>query len=186
MLVRLLFACLSIIVPAVAAAQSGGTAHLYAYTVKDRAAFEAGYRQHLRWHAAHADKLAWFAWYVTNGDRAGAFVDGTFGTTPDGLATGRSGRQPMALRLAPIPRAMAPTSGPMPDPMFRRSAMKVGNCGARRAARRHSNSGGREHIFTSMRSPRTTKPHSRLPLPRDHCRARPGIATSTERRDAIC
>ena len=86
MLVRLLFACLSIIVPAVAAAQSGGTAHLYAYTVKDRAAFEAGYRQHLRWHAAHADKLAWFAWYVTNGDRAGAFVDGTFGTTPDGLA----------------------------------------------------------------------------------------------------
>ena len=86
MLVRLLLACLPIVVPAVATAQSGGTAHLYAYTVKDRAAFEAGYRQHLRWHAAHADKLAWFAWYVTSGNRAGAFVDGTFGTTPDGLA----------------------------------------------------------------------------------------------------
>ena len=86
MLVRLLLACLPIVVPAVAAAQTGGTAHLYAYTVKDRVAFEAGYRQHLRWHARHADKLAWFAWYVTNGDRAGAFVDGTFGTTPDGLA----------------------------------------------------------------------------------------------------
>jgi hypothetical protein len=86
MLVRTLLACLPIVVPTVAAAPSGGTAHLYAYTVKDRAAFEAGYRQHLRWHADHADKLAWFAWYVTNGDRAGAFVDGTFGTTPDGLA----------------------------------------------------------------------------------------------------
>jgi len=86
MLVRTLLACLPIVAPAVAAAQTGGTAHLYAYTVKDPAAFEAGYRQHLRWHAAHADKLAWFAWYVTNGDRAGAFVDGTFGTTPDGLA----------------------------------------------------------------------------------------------------
>jgi hypothetical protein len=86
MLVRTLLACLPIVIPAVATAQSGGTAHLYAYTVKDRAAFEAGYRQHLRWHARHADKLAWFAWYVTSGDRAGAFVDGTFGTTPDGLA----------------------------------------------------------------------------------------------------
>lgn len=86
MLVRMLLACLAIVVPTVAAAQSGGTAHLYAYRIKDRAAFETGYRQHLRWHARHADKLAWFAWYVTKGDRAGAFVDGTFGTTPDGLA----------------------------------------------------------------------------------------------------
>lgn len=86
MLVRTLLACVPIAIPAVAAAQSGGTAHLYAYTVRDRAAFEAGYRRHLRWHADHADKLAWFAWYVTNGDRAGAFVDGTFGTTPVGLA----------------------------------------------------------------------------------------------------
>ncbi|MBW8840935.1 MAG: hypothetical protein JF608_03820 [Sphingomonadales bacterium] len=86
MLARTLLACLPIVIPTVAAAQSGGTAHLYAYRIKDRAAFEAGYRQHLRWHARHADKLAWFAWYVTSGDRAGSFVDGTFGTTPDGLA----------------------------------------------------------------------------------------------------
>jgi hypothetical protein len=86
MLARTLLACLPIVIPAVATAQSGGTAHLYTYTVKDRAAFEAGYRQHLRWHADHADKLAWFAWYVTSGDRTGAFVDGTFGTTPDALA----------------------------------------------------------------------------------------------------
>ena len=75
-----------IALPATAFAQAGGTAHLYAYTVKDRPAFERGYRRHLRWHARHADKLAWFAWYVTSGDRAGAFVDGTFGTTPEGLA----------------------------------------------------------------------------------------------------
>lgn len=86
MLVRLLAVSTLIAAPTVAAARSGGTAHLYAYTVKDRAAFERGYRQHLGWHARHADKLAWFAWYVTSGDRTGAFVDGTFGTTPEGLA----------------------------------------------------------------------------------------------------
>ena len=77
MLVRMLLACLPIVIPAVAAAQSGGTAHLYAYRIKDRAAFEAGYRQHLRWHARHADKLAWFAWYVTSGEwreRAGGYA----------------------------------------------------------------------------------------------------------------
>ena len=86
MLVRSLIISLLVACPGVARAQSGGTAHLYAYTVKDRAAFERGYREHLGWHARHADKLAWFAWYVTNGERTGAFVDGTFGTTPDGLA----------------------------------------------------------------------------------------------------
>lgn len=86
MLVRPLIMSLLIASAGVAHAQPGGTAHLYAYTVKDHAAFERGYREHLRWHARHSDKLAWFAWYVTNGERAGAFVDGTFGTTPDGLA----------------------------------------------------------------------------------------------------
>ena len=69
-----------------AVAQTGGTAHLYAYRVGDRAAFEKGYREHLRWHADHRDKLAWYAWYIVSGSRAGAFVDGTFGTTPEGLA----------------------------------------------------------------------------------------------------
>ncbi len=83
---RLLAALVLLATPVAAAAQSGGTAHLYAYTVKDRAAFEAGYRRHLLWHAGKQDKLAWFAWYVTAGARKGAFVDGTFGTTPEGLA----------------------------------------------------------------------------------------------------
>ena len=86
MLARSLIMSLLIVYPGVACAQSGGTAHLYAYRVKDRVAFEQAYREHLRWHARHADKLAWFAWYVTNGERAGTFVDGTFGTTPAGLA----------------------------------------------------------------------------------------------------
>jgi hypothetical protein len=72
--------------PLPATAQTGGTAHLYAYAINDRPAFEQGYRRHLEWHAARGDNLAWFAWYVTAGDRAGAFVDGTFGTTPQGLA----------------------------------------------------------------------------------------------------
>ncbi|MBC9031927.1 hypothetical protein IAG41_05940 [Sphingomonas sp. JC676] len=72
--------------PLPAMAQTGGTAHLYAYTLSDRPSFEKGYRKHLEWHAARGDKLAWFAWYVMAGDRAGAFVDGTFGTTPQGLA----------------------------------------------------------------------------------------------------
>lgn len=71
--------------PLPVAAQSGGTAHLYAYQLSDKPAFEAGYRKHLEWHARIGDKLVWYAWYVTAGDRAGAFVDGTFGTTPERL-----------------------------------------------------------------------------------------------------
>ena len=77
-------AALAAAAPAVA--QTGGTAHLYAYRISRREAFERGYRDHLRWHAAHRDKLAWYAWYIVSGSRAGAFVDGTFGTTPEGLA----------------------------------------------------------------------------------------------------
>jgi hypothetical protein len=54
--------------------------------VKDRIAFEQGYRQHLRWHAAKQDALPWFAWYIIDGDRKGVFVDGTFGATQRALA----------------------------------------------------------------------------------------------------
>lgn len=85
MLVRLLLA-LALFVPLPGFAQTGGRAHLYAYTLSDKPAFESGYRQHLQWHLAHGDTLVWYAWYVTAGDRAGAFIDGTFGTTPEGLA----------------------------------------------------------------------------------------------------
>lgn len=60
---------------------SGDAAHLFGYVPKDgmRAQFDAGYRKHLGWHAAHGDPLVWYGWYVTHGARAGMFIDGTFG-----------------------------------------------------------------------------------------------------------
>ena len=60
---------------------SGDAAHLFGYTPKEgmRAQFDAGYRKHLGWHAAHADPLVWYGWYVTHGARAGMFIDGSFG-----------------------------------------------------------------------------------------------------------
>ena len=60
---------------------SGDAAHLFGYLPKEgmRAQFDAGYRKHLEWHAAHADPLVWYGWYVTHGPRAGMFIDGSFG-----------------------------------------------------------------------------------------------------------
>jgi hypothetical protein len=58
---------------------------LYFYSIKDRPAFEEGYRRHLGWHAAHNDSLVWYAWTVDSGARKGTFVDGTFGATFAGL-----------------------------------------------------------------------------------------------------
>jgi hypothetical protein len=40
---------------------------------------DAGYRRHLGWHAAAGDRWTWYLWEVTNGERAGLYVDGTFG-----------------------------------------------------------------------------------------------------------
>ena len=60
---------------------------LYFYSIKDRPAFEEGYRRHLGWHAAHNDPLAWYAWTVDSGAHKGIFVDGTFGATFAGLDT---------------------------------------------------------------------------------------------------
>lgn len=85
-MLRRLAALAILAAPLPAAAQTGGTAHLYAYRVLDRPGFEAGYRRHLEWHARKQDQLAWFAWYVSEGERKGAFIDGTFGTTPEALA----------------------------------------------------------------------------------------------------
>jgi len=60
---------------------SGDAAHLFAYWPKkgmeDR--FDEGYRAHLRWHRAKRDPLVWYGWYVYDGERAGMFVDGSFG-----------------------------------------------------------------------------------------------------------
>ncbi|MFC3551715.1 hypothetical protein ACFOLC_11915 [Lysobacter cavernae] len=62
---------------------SGDAAHLFAYTPKPgmRAQFDAGYRAHLRWHRDRQDPLPWFGWDIVDGDRAGLFVDGSFGTS---------------------------------------------------------------------------------------------------------
>jgi hypothetical protein len=42
---------------------------------------DAGYRRHLDWHVRAGDRWAWYLWEVVNGDRAGLYVDGTFGHT---------------------------------------------------------------------------------------------------------
>jgi hypothetical protein len=58
---------------------------LYFYSIKDRAAFEEGYRRHLSWHASQKDQLVWYAWTIESGLRKGEFVDGTFGASFAGL-----------------------------------------------------------------------------------------------------
>jgi len=90
---RLLSACLLLAallpgVPAASAANpaastrdSGDAAHLFGYWPKpgQRAAFDEGYRRHLVWHRQAGDPLVWYGWYVSDGQRAGMFVDGSFG-----------------------------------------------------------------------------------------------------------
>lgn len=67
------------------APQAASVSQLYFYSIKDRPAFEEGYRRHLSWHAAHNDPLVWYAWTIDSGPRKGNFVDGTFGATFAGL-----------------------------------------------------------------------------------------------------
>lgn len=86
-LVPMLLLALAAVGPATAAEpslspkDSGDAAHLFGYYIdggKDEQ-FEAGYRKHLQWHQDHADPLVWYGWYVTQGERMGMFIDGTFG-----------------------------------------------------------------------------------------------------------
>ena len=74
-------AALTALLAAAAAAQEGQVGQTFTYELRDAAAFEAGYREHLRWHEVRRDPLVWYAWRVVSGERAGLFVDGTFGTT---------------------------------------------------------------------------------------------------------
>ena len=80
-------AVLACLTPAALSAQASGgardAAFLFAYRAKPDmdAAFAAGYRRHLEWHAARGDSLAWLAWTVIDGPAAGTFVDGAFGIT---------------------------------------------------------------------------------------------------------
>ena len=43
--------------------------------------FEAGYKQHLKWHEANHDTWDWYGWYIISGPRYGQFVDATFNHT---------------------------------------------------------------------------------------------------------
>lgn len=56
-------------------------AQFYSYRVTDQTKFEAGYREHLGWHARNDDPLVWYAWTVETGPRRGLFVDGTAGAS---------------------------------------------------------------------------------------------------------
>lgn len=40
--------------------------------------FEAGYKQHLKWHVVNGDKWNWVGWYIISGPRTNTFVDATF------------------------------------------------------------------------------------------------------------
>ncbi|MEP6730694.1 MAG: hypothetical protein ABJE10_08650 [bacterium] len=40
---------------------------------------DEGYRRHLDWHAGAGEPWGWYLWEITNGARAGLYVDGTFG-----------------------------------------------------------------------------------------------------------
>lgn len=41
--------------------------------------FEAGYKKHLQWHSSAKDSWNWYGWFIISGERAGQFVDATFG-----------------------------------------------------------------------------------------------------------
>ena len=53
------------------------------FELRARAGFDNqlddGYRRHLDWHRGAGERWAWYLWEVANGDRAGLYVDGTFG-----------------------------------------------------------------------------------------------------------
>lgn len=64
-----------------ALAQDAAAAHFYYYRPASGMgdAFEQGYRRHLDWHRQHRDPLAWYAWTIEDGARAGQFVDANLG-----------------------------------------------------------------------------------------------------------
>jgi hypothetical protein len=86
---RRIFLAFLLACPPVAMAANGPMAHLFGYRPAAGQAqrFEDGYRRHLDWHRAHRDRLAWYAWTVIDGPRAGLFIDGSFDVALDGLDT---------------------------------------------------------------------------------------------------
>lgn len=47
--------------------------------------FETGYKRHLDWHRRNNDPWAWPAWEILTGNRAGAYLEGTFGHSWSGF-----------------------------------------------------------------------------------------------------
>ena len=43
---------------------------------------EEGYKRHLEWHRANADRWTWYGWTVITGPRFGYLIDGTFHHAP--------------------------------------------------------------------------------------------------------
>ena len=63
-----------------AGSPSAGIARTFELRPRDalRMQFEDGYQRHLDWHLGAGDRWAWYLWEVTNGERSGLLVDGTF------------------------------------------------------------------------------------------------------------
>ena len=81
---RMLGFMLPLVAPPCLRAQDAGpaaAAHFFAYQPKAgmQAQFDQGYRDHLAWHRGKHDPLAWYGWYVSQGRRAGQFIDASVG-----------------------------------------------------------------------------------------------------------
>lgn len=78
---RLLAAALAFLSISQVKAQQGTAAHFFVYQVNPgaQAKFEDGYRRHLGWHRSHHDQLVWYGWTVSDGKRAGYFIDASVG-----------------------------------------------------------------------------------------------------------
>ncbi|MFP4002910.1 MAG: hypothetical protein ACLFV8_03970 [Alphaproteobacteria bacterium] len=73
--------------PAVRAAAPGEVGMLFHVQARDggKEAFEAGYKRHLEWHRRNRDTWRWPAWEILTGERAGHYLEGTFGHEWPGL-----------------------------------------------------------------------------------------------------
>lgn len=71
---------LSLLIPNALLAQEGdiGQFAIWKPNRGQESDFEAGYKQHLKWHDANKDTWNWYGWFVISGPRYGQFVDATF------------------------------------------------------------------------------------------------------------
>jgi hypothetical protein len=69
----------ALLLSSIASAQEKNVAQFVIWEPKEGQAqtFEAGYQQHLQWHAANNDPWDWYGWYFISGPRSGQFMDAT-------------------------------------------------------------------------------------------------------------